>query len=745
MKKLLRLGAILNLLFISTLAHAATSSPFVIPIETSQKGLYVLVEADAQVRVCYFGDKIEGYDNIKDIYPVGENPEVSNTKRSLYPTFGNGYVDEVALKLTHADGNMTTRLVYDSHKVAKVDDNVTLTNITLKDQHYPLYVSIDYTTYSNENIFTQTTTIKNSEKGDIKIEGAASAYLPVVAEKYYLTRYYGSWAGEMNMTETELGDGITVIDSKRGVRTTQDGMPSFILSLNGEASEQHGEVIMGSLAWSGNYKLSFEIDNLKEMNIFAGANDFLSDYTIGRKEEFETPKFVFTHSNSGTGQASRNLHDWVRGYNIRQGDVERPVVLNSWEGAYFKFDEQVITKMIDDAASMGVEIFVLDDGWFATKYPRNNDKQGLGDWHINYDKLPNGIQGLIDHAKLRNIKFGIWVEPEMVNPKSELAEKHPDWIVTSPNRTTHLMRNQQLLDLTNPKVQEFAYNVVADLLTDYPDIAYIKWDANRHVGDFGSSYLAKDEQSHFWIDYIHGLYSIYERLEQNFPDVIFQACASGAGRVDYGSIKYHHEVWGSDNTDAESRIFINWGINQFFPSQAVASHVSQSPNHQTGHSSPIKFRFDVAMAQRLGVELQPKLLSKNDLEWTKQAIAEYKRIRPVVQLGDQYRLISPYSDTGYASMIYVDKAQDRAVLFAYSIGFHYRELYPTVKLQGLDRNKMYKVTEVMPNKNNNSGKYLYAYDSEGAVLSGDFLMKYGMKLNIIKRNQSAVFEIVAIE
>lgn len=745
MKRKILLGVVISLLFINYSTSAKNITPFVIPIETSQKGLYILVEQDGQVRACHFGDKILGYDNLKEIYPVNESAEVHNTKRSLYPTFGGGYVDEVALKLTHADGNMTTRLVYDSHKVESIDKNVVQTTVTLKDEYYPLFVTINYTSYLKENVFVQSTSITNGQKGDIKIEGAASAYLPIVAESYYLTRYYGSWAGEMNMTETLLGDGITVIDSKRGVRTTQDGMPSFILSLNGEAREQHGEVVMGSLAWSGNYKLSFEIDNLKEMNIFAGANDFLSDYTLSRNEVFETPEFIFTHSDNGTGEASRNLHDWVRGYNIRQGDMERPIVLNSWEGAYFKFDEKTITNMIDNAASMGVEIFVLDDGWFGTKYPRNNDKQGLGDWKINYEKLPNGIQGLIDHAKMRDIKFGIWVEPEMVNPNSELAENHPEWIVTSPNRSIHLMRSQQLLDLTNPKVQEFAYNVVADLLTTYPDIAYIKWDANRHVGDFGSTYLSDTEQSHFWIDYTHGLYSIYEKLEKNFPEVIFQACSSGAGRVDYGSLKYHHEVWGSDNTDAESRIFINWGLSQFIPSQAVASHVSQSPNHQTGHSSPLKFRFDVAMAQRLGVELQPKLLSASELEWTKQAIAEYKRIRPVVQLGDLYRLISPYSNTGFASMIYVDKAQDKAVLFAYSIDFHYRELYPTVKLQGLDPNKLYRITEVMPNKNNATNKYIYAYRSEGAIVSGDFLMKYGMKLSIIKRNQSAVFEITAVE
>ncbi len=529
------------------------------------------------------------------------------------------------------------------------------------------------------------------------------------------------------------------------MRTTQDGMPSFILSLNAPAQEAAGEVILGSLAWSGNYKLSFEVDNLKQLNILSGVNDFFADYTLSKGESFTTPEMVLAHSSEGVGEASRNLHRWVRRYNLRDSESERPVVLNSWEGAYFDFDEDVIKRMIEDAASMGVEMFVLDDGWFGSKYPRNSDKAGLGDWEINYKKLPNGLSALIDHAHKNNIEFGLWVEPEMVNPKSALAEKHPDWIVSSPNRTPILQRNQLLLDLTNPKVQEFAYGVVADVLKAHPDIKYIKWDANRNVEDFGSSYLASDKQSHFWVDYIASLYNIYDRLAREFPDVIFQACSSGAGRVDYGSIKYHHELWGSDNTDAEWRIFINWGLNQFFPAQSVASHVSQSPNHQTKHISPIKFRFDVAMAQRLGVELQPKLLTEEELSWTKEAIEVYKeRIRPVVQFGDQYRLISPYNGGGFASMVYVTPAKDSAILFAYSIDYHFREEYPVVKLSGLDPEKRYIVKEVLPILNG-GGKPKYRFKGEGKVMTGDYLMKFGMRLDIKLRYESAVFEITEVK
>ncbi len=723
----------------ATLASYALPSQ-VISIESENKAIYLLVEESGRVRQTYFGDKLSDATPFTTLYG-----STAIHKKDAYPTFGTGYTGEVALKLTHADGNMTTRLVYESHTTESLLDGALVeTKVRLKDEYYPLYVTLIYKAYQQENVLTVATLIENGEKKPIRLEGVASAYLSMQADSYWLTRFKGSWADEMKLVETPIEAGITTIDSKLGVRTTQQSSPSFILSFDQQANETMGEVILGSLAWSGNYKLSFEVNNAHTLQLLAGVNDFLSDYTLAPKEQFETPELVLAHSTQGVGEASRNLHRWVRRYNLQDGNDERPVVLNSWEGAYFSFDEEVIKTMITNAASMGVEVFVLDDGWFGNKYPRNNDKAGLGDWEVNTQKLPNGIEALVDHARSEGIRFGIWVEPEMVNPQSELAERHPDWIVTSPHRTPLPMRSQLLLDLTNPKVQEFVYEVVAKLLRSHPEIAYIKWDANRHVEDFGSSYLDKEKQSHFWIDYINALYVVYERLTTDFPDVIFQACSSGGGRVDYGSIKYHHEFWASDNTDGESRTFINWGMSYFMPSQAVASHVSMSPNHQTGNITPIKFRFDVAMAQRLGVELQPTKLTPAELAWTKEGIALYKQIRPIVQLGDQYRLISPYANTGYTSLMYVDEQQDKAVLFAYSLDFHMRDGDFRVKLQGLDPNKKYRVNELMPNRNN-AGKPAYKVIGENKILSGDYLMQQGLHMKLYRRNESAVVQLTVVE
>ncbi|MFI3304958.1 MAG: alpha-galactosidase [Rikenellaceae bacterium] len=724
--------SLLTALLATTMITLAAAERQVIPIETASKGYYIVVGDDGRAWQGHFGERVNDYTLLADTYL--NSWDEHEQPIPLYPTYGTRYTGEPALRATHADGNLTTRLIYDSHTTTTLNDgDLIQTEVKLRDEHYPFEVVLTYKSYQAEDVFSISTKITNRERGDVKIQGAMSNHLMVQADKYWLTRYYGAWAKEMNMVESELQDGITILDSKRGIRTTQDGTPTFILSMNHPAQERSGEVIIGSLAWSGNYKLSFEYDNAFRLQIGAGVSDFLSEYTLGRGESLETPEFVLAHSSEGVGKASRNLHRWVRRYNLQDGDEVRPIVLNSWEGAYFSFDEDIIKAMIEDAASMGVEMFVLDDGWFGTTHPRDNAAAGLGDWEINYKKLPNGLQGLIDHTRKFDIEFGLWVEPEMVNPDSELAERHPDWIVTSPNRTPLEERDQLLLDLSNPKVRDFAHNVVAKYLRAYPDIKYIKWDANRHVEDLGSSYLSNGRQSHFWIDYIESLYQIYDELSSEFPDVIFQACSSGAGRVDYGSLKYHHEVWGSDNTDPESRVYINWGINQYLPAQAVASHVSQSPNHQTDNITPIKFRFDVAMAQRLGVELQPKLLSETELEWTKRGIEIYKtKVRPIVQLGDQYRLISPYSDTGYASTSYVAEDKSAAVAFVYSLDFHYRDSYLTLKLDGLDPDKQYLVEELMP-----AAKQ--AFNGVGNTYSGDYLMKVGMKLSIEQRNASAVF------
>ena len=472
--------------------------------QTGKTQLIYTVGEDKRLIFRYYGPCLSDTDQFADW--CGYNRPDCNREANYeaYPSFGLGYVNEPALSVVNADGSLITELAFEDYQQYFSED-VVHGVFTLLDRIGSLRVQLHVEAYQEEDVMAQWVTIENQGKGKVSLQRFYSSFLNFRANDYYLTHFYGTWAGEMNCAEERLEPGIKSIESKKGVRTTQSENASFILSLDHPAQENSGRCIGGALAWSGNYKLSFEVDERDYLSLLAGINPFMSAYTLDKGERFETPKFLFTYSTDGRGTVSRNFHDWARRYGLHAGTKERPILLNSWEGAYFNFDEQILTDMMDDAAELGVELFVLDDGWFGNKYPRNSDSMGLGDWQVNEKKLPRGVQYLIDHTTSKGLKFGIWIEPEMVNPKSELAERHPEWIVQSPGREQITMRNQLLLDLTNPDVQEFVWNVVDELLSTYPDIYYIKWDANRHVEQVGSPHLSSGEQMHFWVDYIRGL------------------------------------------------------------------------------------------------------------------------------------------------------------------------------------------------------------------------------------------------
>lgn len=702
-----------------------------ISIETENLAMIFTATENERIIFQYWGSKIDGIASFQDRKFKGQPDTGDDFAPQLYPAYGGRYYLNPALKLTHDDGVLTTDLIYTGHKTEALDSNTTKTVITLKDKLYPVYIDIVFTAYKEENIISQSATIRHSEKNNIIVENLASSYIPLHAQSYYLTHFNGTWAHEMQMEEEELTHGTKVIESKKGTRATQAENPSFLLSLDTPANENTGEVYAGSLAWSGNYKLSFEVDETGRLSIISGMNPFASTFHLEPGKELNTPEMILTYSPKGVGQISRNYHDWARKYGMTHGDKLHPIVLNSWEGAYFSFDEKTLTDMMDNAAKFGVEMFVLDDGWFGNKYPRNGDNAGLGDWQVNKKKLPRGIGYLADYAVSKGLKFGIWIEPEMVNPDSELAKKHPEWIVKSGKRDILPMRNQWLLDLSNPDVQDFIVKTFDDVIALSSNISYVKWDANRHVDNVGSDYLPKDKQTHFWYEYTKGLYSVYERIRAKHPDIQIQLCSSGGGRVEYGALKFHDEFWASDNTNALDRIFIQYGTNLFFPAIATASHVSTSPNHQTGMMAPLKFRFDVAMSGRLGMELQPKDIQGNDYDFAIKAIENYKKIRPIVQFGDLYRLVSPYSKNGWASHMYVAKDKKQAVYFAYSLKYHGRTTYLETKLNGLDPDKKYKVTEL-----NTRGRGTFY--GNGQVFTGDYLMKAGISLNIGNPYDSSV-------
>lgn len=708
---------------------SARASYGIIPVNTKNTSLVLGVGEDGKLYSLHYGARLSCPE---DMTQWNSHRRADyNTDPQAYSTQGGRYFGEPALSVTYADGALNTELTFLSKEVLK-QAGVTTTRITLRDLKTALTVTLAYKAYENEDVIVANSEIVNGGKKSIVLRNYYSGQIHVRAGKYLLTHFYGAWAREMNVDRELLTHGIKSIESKVGVRTTHIENPSFLLSLNTESfQEDSGEVIAGALAFSGNFKLNFQVDETNELDILGGVNPYSAEYELSKGESLVTPDFIYTFTDRGAGQASRNLHDWARNHGL-YAKTFVPTLLNSWEGAYFKFDTKVLTGMIDDAASLGLEMFVLDDGWFGMKYPRNDSNQGLGDWCLNTAKIPEGLGYIADYAHAKGLKCGIWIEPEMVNPKSELYEKHPEWVVAEGGRERTEIRHQLLLDLSNPAVQDFVFGVFDNTMQMAPGIDYIKWDANRHVEGVGSSYLKK--QSHFWMEYVRGFYSVMERIRAKYPDVMVQACSSGGGRVEYGALKYFNEVWVSDNTEARQRAKIQYGTNMIYPAIVSGSHVSAVPNHQTGNVTPLKFRLDMASAGRLGMELQPKDLTTGEKALASRCIESYKQYRDIIQDGDLYRLLSPY-DTDFYSLMYVSKDKKRAVVFVYSLEYQGRVQKPFVRMKGLDPSLRYTLTELNVDKS--------GFWGDGKTFGGDFLMGEGIAPKLYKMYDSAIYYLKA--
>ena len=653
-------------------------------------------------------------------------PAVMASEKHLdaYPVYGMNCDNPYAFAATHADGSLATDLRVESTSQTHDDANGTTTTVVkLKDTLYPFYIDVYYHTYDDSDIIETWTETLNQEKKPVMLTKFNSIYLPLRQGNVWASYFHGAWGDEAQLTQEKLIPGIKSVKNTDGVRNSHGAHSEIMFSLDGRPDDRYGRTVGAALCYDGNYDLTVNTDRSDYHHFTAGIDPDNSYYFLKKGETFTTPKVAFTYSDRGTSGVSRNFHRWGRKHQLQHGDKERKILLNSWEGIYFDVNEPVLKEMMGDIADMGGELFVLDDGWFGNKYPRVNDKAGLGDWQIDMKKLPNGISNLLNTADSLGIKFGIWIEPEMVNKKSELYEKHPDWVVQAPGREPVYGRGggQMVLDLGNPAVQEHVFQVFDNIMTENPDIDYVKWDANMPIRSAGSHYQTADGQSRFFIDYHRGFQEVCKRIREKYPDVTIQACAGGGGRGNWGVLPYFDEFWVSDNTDPLQRIYIQWGTSYFYPAIAQAAHISASPCHATHRTTPIKYRADVAMSGRLGIELQPKHMTPFEKEFCKNAIATYKQIRPIVQFGDQYRLHSPYDGDGVAALIYVDEPKDHAVYFWYKTEDFRSHKYPRVTLDGLDPAKKYKVTEL----NRIDKKPLKC---EGKVYTGEWLMQNGLDI-----------------
>jgi alpha-galactosidase len=658
--------------------------------------------------------------------PVGAAGADKNLHRidESYPQAGDGYIWEPALQIIHADGNTSTALSFNGLTRTNDAAGREVTQIKLQDPAYPLEVFLNFRADQDRDVVEEWTEIVNHETGAVTLERMASTALLLPAKNVYLTHFFGDWAKEMLKPITELiTPGTKVLDSKIGVRAEQFRNPSFVLSLDGPPTENTGRVLAGSLEWSGSFQCAFD-DNGENIRALCGVNPFASAYHLNPQETFTTPKMIWAWSANGLGEMSRNLHRWARDFGLRDGHKARAVLLNNWEATGFDFDFNRIAGLFDPAKQIGTELFLLDDGWFGNKYPRVNDQAGLGDWQPNRQRLPDGLAPLAAEAVRRGLRFGIWMEPEMVNPKSELFDQHPDWVIAQPKRELELQRNQLVLDLTRPAVQAFEWQTIQNILGTQ-NISYAKWDCNRYLTQPGSSYLAPDRQSHLWIDYVNALYALMDKTAKSFPDTELMLCSGGGGRADYGALKYFHEFWPSDNTDPTMRVPMQWDYSYFFPAMALASHVTHWGNR------PMHFACSVAMSARFGMDLDLTKLPEPDRAICAGAISAYKQIREIAQLGDLYRLENPHENfRGALNFVSPDRA--RSVVFAFQL-----KDGPSspVHPQGLDPAKKYTIHELNPAPGR------AAISQEGQAVTGAELMRDGIAPSCAHAVEACVIEL----
>lgn len=712
-------------------------------IETKRNSLVFVLSEKGLWRLPYVGAKLA---SPADVVALEGRPMRwhGDTVHPSYGVYGaplaNMDVDKFGgLAVRHADGSLVSDLVASERTPREIPDEAGVRHLVLamKDRILPFFVDQHFRTDEDSDVVETWVEIRHLESAPVELLRMDSFAwsLPRVARNYTLLSLSSWWGAEGQLVSSPLEKSQALtINSRNGVRGAWDANPAFMLSLD-ETTEDHGRVFAGVLAWSGAWRMNFRRDWGDVVEMRAGVDNGNGAYRLEPGRTLVTPVFVFTYSENGRGQISRNFHRWARTRWLPHRTQPREVLLNSWEGSYLAFDEKTLTDMMDGVAELGGEMFVVDDGWFGTgalardHNAGDGSKEGvcdsaLGDWTVNRRKLPRGLEYLTSEAARRGLKFGIWVEPEMVSVgKSDLHARLPECPLQVKGRPILTGRGgtQAVLDFANPKVVDDLYSQL-NALYSTPGVTYIKWDANANIFNPGSAYLPTDAQGNVWFDYTRGVYDLLSRLQKAHPAIVTQACSSGGGHMDYGTLRYCDEFWVSDDTDARERVFMQWGASQFYPASAQACHVTACPNHQTGRSTPLKFRFDVAMAGRLGFELHPKNMTSDDVAFAKGCVADYKRLRDVIQGGDLYRLVSPYGSS-YASLMYAATDGSHAVVFVWGLNRGPNREFPAmIRLRGLSAENLYRISEI--NLPKDAKRHVYV---DGCTISGSSLMNFGVE------------------
>ncbi len=677
---------------------------------------YVLqVSEDGYINHLYFGKAVRSYKGSNALihYDRGFSGNPSqhilnrvfslDTQPMEYPSYGLGDFRNPAFVVQLKDGSEISDLRYVSHNIfegkkelkglpatwTKDNSEAVTLEIVTKDEVSNLEVILSYTIFNNYDAICRNAKFKNCGESSLKLLNASSMCLDFRESNFDCISLYGAHINERNIQRVKLHHGCQSIDSKRGMSSHQ--YSPFMALVRKDTNEDFGEAYGISLIYSGSFAIKAEVDQFDRARITAGINDFDFCWLLEKDEEFQTPECVMVYSDSGLGKMSKTFYGLYQNNLSRSQHTHkiRPILINNWEATYFDFTEEKILQIAQKGKDLGMELFVLDDGWFGK---RNNDDSSLGDWFVNKDKIPSGIDGLAKKIKGMGINFGIWIEPEMINENSELYRKHPDWCIQVKNRPHTYSREQLVLDLSREDVRDYIVEVINDVLKD-ENISYVKWDANRHLTNIGSMALPPERQRETAHRYVLGLYDIMDRITSARPDVLFEGCSGGGGRFDAGIYYYMPQTWTSDNTDAVCRLKIQQGTSLVFPPISMASHVSVVPNHQVGRITPMETRGNCAMSGNLGYELDITKLSEQEQEEVKKQIAFYKEIRNTIQFGDFYRILNPFEGNETA-WNFVSENKEEAVLMYFKVLSEPNCNVTTVKMKGLNPDFIYENDEI---------------------------------------------------
>jgi alpha-galactosidase len=602
-----------------------------------------------------------------------------------FPLYGDPSFKEPCLAVVFEDGTRIVRLALQRDEIAETDGRPTLA-LTFEDPVYALRLVLGFEPFVEHDIVRRTVRLENAGPASVRVERALSGAVGLPPGRYEAWTLHGQWGAEYHLTSRRLGPGKLVTESRRGF-TSQEANPWLAITPAGETTEEHGRAWFGALAWSGNWTIVCEVERNDALHVVAGINPFDFAWHLAPGESFELPALVCGFTEAGLGGAARALHRFEVDAVLpaRHRETLRPVLYNSWEATHFDVQVGPQIELARRAAALGVELFVVDDGWFGA---RDDDTAGLGDWVLNPSKFPRGLGELIDAVNGLGMQFGIWVEPEMINPDSDLYRAHPDWIFHFPNREPTFVRNQLVLNFAREDVRANILEQLRRLLRENR-IDFLKWDHNRPYTEVGWPSAPIERQREVWVRHVWGVYEVLGALRREFPDLLIETCAGGGGRADLGILALTDQVWTSDNTEAADRLPIQHGYSHAYTARTMVNWVTDVPNQQTGREAPLGFRFDVAMQGVLGIGGNILTWSADELELARGKVDLFKRIRPIVQHGEQFWLADPTTDDPCAVQ-YVSADRRSTVVLLYQVRGRVGRGARRVRLHGLETDRRYR-------------------------------------------------------